>query len=106
MASRKLFISSYYYDLLLLLLILLLLLLATMQPVLPNFKYYLESSLVNATSFSTYLDVDVSSTLLFNAHISQTVQKAPSTLYMLMGALKGASCQLNVVLFLVFAYLY
>ena len=63
-----------------------------MQPVLTNFKFYLEGSLVNATSSFTYQGVNVSNTILFNVHTSQTVQKA-STLYMFMRALKGALCQ-------------
>ena len=65
----------------------------SVQSILTNFKYHLEGSLVNATYSFADLAVNVSNTLLLNTHISRTVQKATSTLYMLMGALKGASCQ-------------
>jgi hypothetical protein len=62
-----------------------------MLPVKSQYIYHLQGAPLVCTHEFTYLGVKVSSSLSFDAHIRQTLQKASATLYMLMRALKKAS---------------
>lgn len=63
----------------------------SMLPVKSQYIYHLQGAPLVCTHEFTYLGVKVSSSLSFDAHIRQTLQKASATLYMLMRALKKAS---------------
>jgi hypothetical protein len=64
----------------------------SMHPALFQSSYTLGDTPLASSNRFTYLGINVCHTLSFNAHIKQTLQKASGTLYMLMRALKNASC--------------
>lgn len=63
----------------------------SMHPAALHHSYQIDSIPLAHTDCFTYLGVRVLNTLSFSVHIAHTLQKANSTLYMLMRALKNAS---------------